>query len=51
MKQLEKDTVCFYCYGCSRLEIENFNGVRNCKDLIPVVANWQEKIREELRKK
>ncbi len=51
MKQLERDTVCYYCYGCNRLEQENFKGVRNCKDLMPAVADWQDKIREELKKK
>lgn len=51
MKQLKKDTVCYYCLGCNRLEDENFNGVRNCKNMIQGITNWQEKIREEMKKR
>ena len=34
MKQIEEDKICFYCFGCNRLEDENFNGVRNCKGFL-----------------
>jgi len=51
MKQLKADTICYYCLGCERLTNEQFDGVRNCKGFIPAMQNWQERLREELRKK
>ncbi|MGN1269371.1 MAG: hypothetical protein ACI4UU_00655 [Clostridia bacterium] len=51
MKQIKKDTVCYYCYGCNKLEQETFEGVRNCKNFISAIENWQGKLREELKKK
>lgn len=51
MKQIEKDKLCFYCLGCSKLEDEKFEGVRNCKSFVPDRQMWQEKLREELKKK
>lgn len=51
MKQLKKDTACCYCLGCNRLENENFEGVRNCSKIISAIPDWQERLREELRKK
>ena len=50
MKQIEKNTVCYYCYGCGKLEDENFNGFKSCKHFITAVADWQEKYRKELKK-
>lgn len=41
MKQLQKDKICFWCFGCNRLEEENFEGTRNCKDFLPAKENWQ----------
>lgn len=34
MKEIKKDKVCYYCYGCNLLEFESFEGKRNCKELI-----------------
>jgi len=50
MKQIEKDQLCYYCLSCNKLELKEFEGVRNCKNFIPGIANWQEKINKELRK-
>lgn len=50
MEQIKKDKLCFYCYGCNKLEIEQFKGVSRCKDFVSAVADYQEKIREELTK-
>ncbi len=49
-KAIEKDKLCYYCLGCNKLETE-FEGVRNCKNFISGIQNWQDKIREELKKK
>ena len=51
MKQIEKDKLYYYCYGCTRLEREQFEGVRNCKDFVGAVEDWQNQLREELKKK
>ena len=37
------------CYGCNKLEIAEFKGVSRCKDFVSAVADYQEKIREELK--
>lgn len=50
MKQIEKDKLCYYCFSCTKLEQEQFGGVRNCKGFIPAVEGWQEKINQELKK-
>ena len=47
---LKKDKLCYYCYGCNKLETD-FKGVNRCKDFVSAVADYQEKIREELKKK
>lgn len=49
MEQLKKDKLCYYCYGCNKLETD-FEGVSRCKDFVSAVADYQEKIREELKK-
>ncbi len=49
-KAIKKDKLCYYCLGCNKLETE-FGGVRNCKNFISGIQNWQDKIREELKKK
>lgn len=49
MEQIKKDKLCYYCYGCNKLETD-FKGVSRCKDFVSVVADYQEKIREELKK-
>lgn len=50
MKQLSKDTLCYYCLGCNKLEDEKFEGVRNCKNFMPGIENWRELIEKELKK-
>lgn len=49
MKQIEKNTLCYYCLGCNKLELEKFNGIMRCKGFVPGIENWQEKLREELK--
>lgn len=34
MKQIDKQYLCYACYGCGRLELEDFNGVYRCKNYI-----------------
>lgn len=34
MKQIKKNTLCYYCLGCSKQEDENFKGIMNCKNFI-----------------
>lgn len=31
MKQIDKNTKCYKCFGCNRLEDENFKGVYRCE--------------------
>lgn len=50
MKQIKKNTLCYYCLGCNRLELEAFNGILRCKNFGAGIENWQEKLREELKK-
>lgn len=49
MKQIKKDKICSYCLGCIQLEIEMFEGVRNCKNFIAGIDNWQELMRKVLK--
>ncbi len=49
MKQLKGDTVCKYCYGCNKLELENFNGVKHCKGFLPAYIDWQKKFYKALK--
>lgn len=50
MKQIKKNTLCYYCLGCSKQENENYRPVIRCKDFMTGKENWQEKLREELKK-
>lgn len=34
MKQFSKDILCYYCLGCNKEELENFDGVMNCKGFV-----------------
>ena len=34
MKQIDKQYICYTCYGCGRLELEEFKGVYRCKNYI-----------------
>lgn len=51
MKQLKKDTLCYYCLGGNKLELVDFNGVMRCKNFTAGIEDWQEKLGEELKKK
>jgi len=50
MKQIEKDRLCAWCNGCNKLEIEEFEGVRNCANFAPCFENWQDEYRKALLK-
>ena len=50
MKQIDKQYLCFYCMGCQKQELETFTPVMRCKNFIPGYKNWQERIRDELKK-
>lgn len=49
MKQIEKNTLCYYCLGCNKQESEKYKPVMRCKGFVPGINNWQEKLREELK--
>lgn len=52
MKQLaDMPGICKYCTGCLRLEDENFKSRYRCKDFEPNQMNWEDLIKEELKKK
>lgn len=51
MKQLTKKTLCYYCLGCTKQEDINYEPTMRCKNFMPGIENWQEKLREELKKK
>lgn len=51
MKQIEKNTLCYYCLGCNKQECEEYKAVMRCKDFVAGIGDWQEKLREELKKK
>lgn len=54
MAEIKADTLCKYCFGCNKLEM-NFEGTRRCNNFIGYYSNWQElyenAIRERLKKK
>lgn len=50
MQQIKKNTLCYYCLGCNKQECEEYKPVMRCKGFVPGVENWQEKLREELKK-
>lgn len=49
MTQLEDNTICILCYGCNRLLLEDFKGVKNCKGFLPAYEDWQEKFYQGLK--
>ena len=52
MKQLaDMPGICKYCTGCLRLEDENFKSRYRCKDFEPNQMNWEDLMKEELKKK
>ncbi len=50
MKQTKKNTLCYYCLGCNKQESEDYKPVIRCKNFMAGAENWQEKLREELKK-
>ena len=50
MKQIESNTICYYCMGCNKQEDTDYKPVMRCKNFIQGIENWQEKLREELKK-
>lgn len=50
MEQIKKDALCYYCLGCNKQESEEYKPIIRCKNFIPGIENWQEKLREELKK-
>lgn len=50
MKQIKKNALCYYCLGCSKQENEDYKSVIRCKDFVQGIENWQEKLREGLKK-
>ena len=50
MKQIDGKKLCKYCYGCNKLENENFKGIMRCKDFVAGIEDWQDKWRKELKK-
>ena len=50
MKQIERNTLCYYCLGCIKQESEDYKPVMRCKNFTAGIEKWQEKLREELKK-
>lgn len=50
MKQIKKDTLCYYCLGCNKQESEDYKPVKRCNNFVSGYENWQERLREELKK-
>lgn len=50
MKQIESNTLCYYCMDCNKQENTDYKPVMRCKGFVPGIENWQEKLREELKK-
>lgn len=50
MKQIKKNTLCYYCLGCNKQESEEYKSVMRCKSFTAAIENWQEKLREELKR-
>lgn len=49
MKQIKKNTLCYYCLGCNKQEEIDYKPVMRCKGFVPGVENWQELLRKELQ--
>lgn len=51
MKQIKKNTLCYYCLGCNKQEDIDYKAVMRCKRFFAGIENWQELLRKELQKK
>lgn len=49
MKQLSDNKICKYCFGCNKLLLENFNGIKNYRGFEPAYEDWQEKYYKALK--
>ena len=52
MKQLEDNKICKYCYGCNKLEEQDFEGVSSCKYFIQATEldNYYKTLRKDKKK-
>ena len=52
MRQIKENNIAIInCLGCNKQEDIDYKPVMRCKGFVPGVENWQEKLREELKKK
>ena len=51
MQQISKDMICKYCFGCNKLELESFNGTRNCRRFIPAFTDWRNAYDKAIKEK
>lgn len=49
MKQIKKNTLCYYCLGCNKQEEIDYKPVMRCKGFCAGIENWQELLRRELQ--
>lgn len=49
MSQLDNYNLCKYCFGCNRLENENFFGIKKCDDFIGA-EKWQKNLKNKFSK-
>lgn len=49
MSQLDNYNLCKYCFGCNRLETENFFGIKECDDFIGA-EKWQKNLKNKFSK-
>lgn len=49
MSQLDNYNLCKYCFGCNRLENENFFGIKECDDFIGA-EKWQKNLKNKFSK-
>lgn len=47
MKQIDKQYLCYTCYGCNRLELEDFKGVYRCKNYMKKERAKDEQIQKQ----
>lgn len=51
MKQIDKDRLCYTCYGCNRLENSDFNGTYRCLNYIKAERGTNESTKNNQNKK
>ena len=50
MREISKKYICYYCIGCNAEELDNFTPRERCNNFVSAVQDWEEKMREELKK-